>query len=741
MSAARSVSSDQPHAADVAVDVRRDGVAFVTLDSTRAHGALTPSFAAQLAAAADRIERDASIAAAVLTGGPRGRQLPGAAAEPVAEPLVLGSDIALLRSIKFAADAERLARDAGILLRRLEGLKKPLVAAVHGAALGGGFELALACHALIASDDPRTTLGFPEVGLGLIPSANGMLRVAQRAGSRAAIDLVLGGKPITGRRALALGLVDDLCARAIVLDVAARRAKALVGNLPRVRSGRRDVVAFAIEGNPVGRALVFAKARERLRAKTSGHYPAPERALDVLEELGRKGFDAAAELEAKAFGELVVSETAHRLMELSDATADLKKSSAAGEGSKDSLRARDVERVGIIGGGLMGGGIATVSVTSGVSVRLKERDDPSAGHAMKAVSVQLDARVGQGPFTSLDRDHAFARLSATTDYSGMRHADLVIEAVFEDAVLKRGIVRDLEGVVAPTCVLASATSSIPIATIALGARLPERVVGMHYFSPVAKIPLLEVVRADKTEAWAVATAVGLGSRQKKTVIVVKDGPGFYTTRILAPFVHEAAQLLGEGVAVEAIDRAMIDWGFPIGPLRLLDEVGIDVAARVAQLLHDAFGERMTPPRALSELVVDERHGRKNGRGLYRYDERARAEGGARAADAGIYALLGVRPTTTLPVEEIQMRCALPMINEAVRSFGEGVIGCPRDGDVGAVLGLGFPPFRGGPFRYVDTIGAADALRRVQGYADRFGERWRPAPLLVHMARKGERFYL
>ncbi|MGA7120676.1 MAG: 3-hydroxyacyl-CoA dehydrogenase NAD-binding domain-containing protein [Polyangiaceae bacterium] len=742
MSALRSASIDPRHEVDVSVDVRRDGVAFVTIDSTQGHGVLTPSFAAELSAAADRIEQDASIAAAVLSGGREG-QAPGAVAGLDPEPIVLGADVDLLRSIKFATDAERLARDAGMLLRRLERLKKPLVAAVHDAVLGAGFELALACHALIATDDPRTSLGFPEISLGLIPSANGMLRVAQRAGIRAAIDLVLGGKPVTGRRGLDLGLVDELCARAIVLDVAARRAKALVGNLPRLRTGRRDVVAFAIEGNPVGRAFFLAKARERSRAKTSGHYPAPERALDVIEELGRKGFDAAAEREAKAFGELVVSETAHRLMELSVATADLKKASVANEGEeKGSSRAREVERVGIIGGGLMGGGIAYVSVISGVSVRLKERDDAAAGQALKAVGAMLDgARAGRGPYASLDRDHALARLSATTDYSGLRLADLVVEAVFEDAVLKRGIVHDLEGVVAPTCVLASTTSSIPIATIALGAKVPERVVGMHYFSPVSKIPLLEVVRADKTEAWAVATAVGLGRRQKKTVIVVKDGPGFYTTRILAPLVHEAAQLLAEGLPVETIDHAMSDWGFPVGPLRLLDEIGIDVASRVARLLHDAFGERMTPARAISKLVADERHGRKNRRGIYRYEQRAPDAPGGAEVDAGIYAVLGVEPTMNLPVEEIQMRCALSMINEALRSFGEGVIRCPRDGDVGAVLGLGFPPFRGGPFRYVDTIGAAEALRRVQGYADRFGERWRPAPLLVHMARKGERFYL
>ena len=743
MSAAHVAPLDAAGVADVAVEVRSDGIAFVRLDCARGgYGALTPSFAAQLSAAADRIEQDASISASVWTGVAQGRSATGAAPRSIAEAIVLGSDIALLKTIKFATDAERLARDAAQLLKRLEHLRKPVVAAVQGAVLGAGFELALACHALVAADDPTTILGFPDMRLGLIPPANGMLRVAARAGVRDAIDLVLSGKNWNVARGRALGLIDEVCPWPIVLDVAARRAKSLVGILPRKRDARVDVVALALEKNPLGRALLFANARERSRAKSHGHYPASERALDVLEHFCRDGFEAAAELEAKAFGELVVSETAHRLIELRCATNALKNDPVGDrhQEGKHGADARNVERVGVVGGGLVGSGVAYVSVVAGMSVRLKERDDESAGRALEAVSDLLDARVARGKASALERGHVFARLSPTTDYSGFRHADLVVEAVFENVALKRTVMREVEALVADTCVLASSTSSIPIATIVQAARRPERVLGMHFFSPVAKMPLLEVVRADKTDDWAVATAVAVVKRQQKTVIVVKDAPGFYTTRILAPLVHEAAQLLAEGLPVDAIDDAMSDWGFPVGPLRMLDEVGIDVAARVAQLLHEAFGERMTPPRAITTLAGDERHGRKNRRGLYRYDERPRDSAAAGAVDASVYTLLGVRPTTTLPVEEIQMRCALSMINEAVRCFGEGIIRCPRDGDVGAVLGLGFPPFRGGPFRYVDTIGAADALRRVQGYADRFGERWRPAPLLVHMARKGERFY-
>jgi len=721
--------------AHISIDVRRDGVALVRIDDPgERHNTITPAFSAELVSAIERIERDASIAGAVLVSGK-------------ADGFVVGANIRLLTAIKFASDAERMAREIAQTMIRLEQLRKPVVAAVHGPALGGGMELALACHAVVASDDAKTVLGLPEVRLGLMPAANGMLRVTRRAGLRAAIDLALGGEPLSVTRARAMGLVDEVCPRAILIDVAARRAKALVGHVPRGQwrvgaSGdppparAPDFVSIALERNPLGRALLFKRAREGARARTRGHYPAPLRMLDVLERFASRGFDAAAELEAKAFGDMVVSETAHRLVELFFATTALKKD----RGVDERAEVRPVERVAVIGGGRMGSGIAYVTVAAGIPVRLKERDDVAAGRALRAVKARLDRRAEHERMTALECDAAFARLSPATDLSGLRNADVVVEAVFEDLGLKQATVRELEAVVDPTCILASSASCIPVGKIAQGAKHPGRILGMRYFSPVSRVLLVEVVRGDKTEAWAVATAVALAKRQGKTPIVVRDGAGFYTTRALALLLQEAAQLVGEGVPVGAIDAALADWGFPVGPLRLLDEVGLDAAAHVAQTLHGAFGERMTPPGAVCKLLADDRKGRKNGRGFYRHDARAIGRDGRLTVDASLYELLGVQPTTRLPVEEIQMRCALALVNEAVRCFGEGVLRSARDGDVGAVLGLGFPAFRGGPFRYVDTLGAAEALRRVQGYADRFGERWRPAPLLVQMAKRGERFY-
>ena len=702
--------------------MRRDGVAVVTIDERReAENAIHLAFHAQLSDAIARIDQDASIAAVVVASG-----------KP--DAFVGGLSPGLLMSIKSAADAARIAGELGRTFGSLEGLRKPVVAAIHGPALGAGFELALACHAIVASDDPSTVLGLPEVNVGIVPAANGPLRIAKRAGLRVAIDVAIGGEILRVSEAHALGLVDDVCSRAILVEMAARHARGLVGHAPRGRERRLDIRALALEKNPIGRRYLFMRARERVRREGRDGGAARALLLDVLDRFAERGFEDAAELGAKTFGDLVVSETAHRLIELSQATTSLEKDS----GVHEFAQPRRVRRVAVLGGGLVGGGIAYVTVASGLPVRMKERDDATAGRSLRDVKNRLDARVAKGELTALDSEQAFARLSAMTDFSGLRNADAIIEAVPEDLAVKQEILRQVEALVDAKCVYGSSTFSIPISKIARAADVPERVLGMHYFNPVAVTPLLEVVRADKTEAWAVATAVAIGKAQNKTVIVVKDGPGFYTTRVLVPWLNEAVHLLSEGVPVAAIDAALVEWGFPQGPMRVLDELGLDVAWRVAQGLHAEFGARMTPPGALATLGADDRRGKRNGRGIYRYDAPGREA--KRAVDPSVYALLGVEPRTKLPAEEIQMRCAVAMVNEAVRSFGEGVLRGPRDGDVGAIFGIGFPRFRGGPFRFVDSIGAADVLRRVQAYADRFGERWRPAPLLVQMARKGERFF-
>lgn len=738
------------------IEVRDDGVALVTFDVPgEPVNSLQASFGQDFEGILHRIETDASIKAAVIVSGKD-------------DSFVVGANIEMLSGCRTAADGEALSRAGQAAFARLASSKKPIVAAVNGPALGGGFELALACHARIASDDKKTTFGFPEIQLGLLPGANGLQRFAAIVGLQAALDHGLTGKNLRPQKAKKLGVVDEVVPKPILLRVAVARALDLANHprkqaslLARLKSKptREALTELALEDNPIGRRLLFKKAREMAMKKTKGHYPAAFAVIDVLETFGEKGLAAAADVEARAFGELVVSETARQLIGIFFATQQLKKDTGV---SDVNVKPRSVKKVGVLGAGLMGAGIGYVTANAGIGVRMKDKDDASLGRGLAYVSRIFDERVKKKSLSRYERDDAFARVSGTTNYSGFSRCDLVIEAVFEDLGLKRRVLADVENECPETTIFASNTSSIPIAKIAEGAKRPHNVVGMHYFSPVEKMPLLEVIRhripspdasgAGGTGDEAVATAVAVGKKQGKTVIVVNDGVGFYTSRILGPYMNEAAWLLSEGVPIEAIDKALVDWGFPVGPMTLLDEVGIDVGAHVGKIMLEGFGERMTPPAMMEKLVADNRKGRKNKRGLYLYDEqgnrvkdpktkrRAASASGPAGVDESVYATLGITPNARLAAEEIQMRCVLSFVNEALRCLGEGILRSPRDGDVGAVFGLGFPPFRGGPFRYVDAIGPAEILRRTERYREKFGARFEPAPTLVNLAKNNARFY-
>ncbi|PKN34407.1 MAG: fatty acid oxidation complex subunit alpha FadJ, partial [Deltaproteobacteria bacterium HGW-Deltaproteobacteria-20] len=405
------------------------------------------------------------------------------------------------------------------------------------------------------------------------------------------------------------------------------------------------------------------------------------------------------------------------------------------------VKPREIHRVGMLGGGLMGGGICYVTTqNANLPIRLKEINLEGLARGYKYVNDIYAERLKRRQITKFERLRKSALFSGTVDYIGFGDTDVMIEAVFENLELKHKVLAQVEEACGPNTIFASNTSSLPITKIAAGAKRPELVVGMHYFSPVHKMPLLEVITTAKTAPWVTATAVALGKKQGKTVIVVNDGVGFYTSRILGPLMNEAAFILAEGVAIEQIDGAMKRWGWPVGPITLLDEVGIDIAAHVGPIMVEAFGERMNPPDTMAKLVADDRKGRKNEKGFYLYGEAAKKKGKGKHVDKSVYEVLGIDPSKTLPAEEIQMRCSLQFVNEALRCFGDGILRSARDGDIGAIFGLGFPPFRGGPFRYVDSVGASEVLRRIEGYHERFGARWEPAPVLVEMAKDNKKFH-
>jgi len=700
------------------------GVAVVLLDEPgESVNTLSPDVGDEFARVLGELERDDAVKGVVFASGKR-------------DSFVAGAKIEMLQAVKTAAEAEALARRGQAQFDALERFRKPVVAAVHGACLGGGLEWAMACHYRIATDDPKTQLGQPEVQLGVIPGAGGTQRLPRLVGIAAALDIILAGKSVKARKAAKIGLVDEAVPPQLLLDVARQRALALAqGRLRRApRPGATGLAAVqraALEENPVGRAVLFRLARKQLLARTQGHYPAPERALEAVQFGYEHGFAKGLEREAKLFGELVVSDVSRRLVEIFFATTALKKDTGVDD---PAVKPRPVSRVGVLGGGLMGSGIGYVTVNAGMAVRIRERDDLAAAKGIGAVRSVFQGRVKKRSLDKLEMLDRLRLVTATTDWSGFEAVDLVIEAVFEDLKLKQEMVRAFEAV-NPRGVFASNTSSIPIGEIAKASAHPETVLGMHYFSPVDKMPLLEVIVTPRTAPEVTATAVAVGKKQGKTVIVVGDGPGFYTSRIVAPYMNEAAWLLAEGAAVEDVDRALVDYGFRVGPITLLDEVGIDVGAKVAKILQGAFGERMKAPEALHAVLESGRLGRKNKKGFYTYD------GKKKRVDETIFEVLpALRERKHVAREEIQDRVALQMVNEAIRCLGEGILRSARDGDVGAVFGLGFPPFRGGPFRVADTVGPRRMLEKIEALQARFGARFEPAPLLVEHARADRPFH-
>ena len=722
---------------NIRIDVDAEGEATLLLDREgEAFNSLGPELAADLFAAIEHIEDNDAITAVVI----------GSAKS---DNFLSGADIRWLRAVDDAEAARDFLSQAHEGFGRIERLAtengKPVVAAIHGACLGGGTELALACSMRIASnDEARTQLGQPEVKIGLIPGVGGTQRLPRLVGVAAALNLILTGRSVRPRRALKMGLIDEACPTEVLLDIAKKRAlEAAASDAGTADDGRKTIgrirsflapshlQQLALEENPVGRRMLFSKAEEAMLKETKGNYPAQPAALRAVKTGVDQGIEAGFAAEIDEFSKLIVSPEAKALMSIFFATQDLKKDTGI---DSDVARA-PVERVAVLGGGLMGGGIAAVNTTrAGVATRIKEVDETGVGRGLGYVANVLDKQTKRRRLKPRDAAKLMHLVTGTTDWSGFSSVDLVIEAVFEDLELKQEMVRQVEAATGADTIFASNTSSIPISLIAEGADRPENVIGMHYFSPVERMPLLEVIVTNQTADWVTATAVAFGKQQGKTVIVVNDGTGFYTSRIIAPYMNEVGWLLEEGLSVEDIDAAMVDWGFPVGPAQLIDEVGIDVGAKIGKVLREAFGDRLAPPPGFDKLVADDRMGRKNGRGFYLYED-----GKRKGVDTTVYETLGVAPETVLARTEIQDRLALQMVNEAALCLEEGILRSARDGDIGAIFGLAFPPFTGGPFSYVDRVGADVVVERLDQLAETHGDRYRPAAILSDYATEGRKF--
>jgi 3-hydroxyacyl-CoA dehydrogenase/enoyl-CoA hydratase/3-hydroxybutyryl-CoA epimerase len=645
------------------------------------------------------------------------------------DSFIAGADITMIAACTSAKEAETLAKKGQSTLAQIAAFPVPVVAAIHGACLGGGLELALACHGRVCSLDDKTALGLPEVQLGLLPGSGGTQRLPRLVGAAKALDMILTGKHIRARQALRMGLVDDAVPQSILLQTAIERVK------QGWKHQRELPWQDRLLNGPLGRNLLFSIVRKKTLAKTHGNYPAAERIIQVVRTGLDHGSASGYEAEARAFGELAMTPQSAALRSLFFASTALKKERGG------NAQPRALHRVGILGGGLMGGGIACVTATrGGLPVRIKDINETGINHALKYSWDVLGKRVRSKRMRPAERQKQMMLISGSTDYTGFEQVDVVVEAVFEDLALKQQMVAEVEANCAPHTVFASNTSSLPIGRIAEKAQRPQQVIGLHYFSPVDKMPLVEVIPHAGTSEETIATTVALAHKQGKTAIVVGDSAGFYVNRILAPYINEAARCLLEGEPMESLDKALVDFGFPVGPITLLDEVGIDVGTKIIPVLVEALGPRFAAPAAFDAVLKDGRKGRKNGRGFYLYPSEGQQRQRRKRADTSLYTLLGVTPKAHMLPATVAQRCVMMMLNEAARCLDEGVIRSARDGDIGAVFGIGFPPFLGGPFRYMDELGAEKVVKTLDYLRQQHGEHFAPCERLQRMAQQGERFY-
>ncbi len=644
---------------------------------------------------------------------------------------VAGADVREIQAVRTPEEGATKAARGQAVFERLAALPIPTLAAIDGLCLGGGTELALACRYRVASDFERTFIGLPEVRLGILPGFGGTTRLPRLVGLPAALDLILTGKTVDASRAFKLGLVDDVLpkedfvARAVAW-LAARADAAAFARVRRERAQKRKgPPAWLLEGNPLGRALVLKQARAGVLHETHGHYPAPLAVLDLVPTTLRAPMQDALAAEARAVGQLLVTSEHKNLTSIFFLTEAAKKDPPA-------TAAIDVTSTGVLGAGVMGGGIAYVLADAGLPVRLKDVAPEAVGKGYKAAYDTFGRRVRRRRLSPSVRDRKMALISGTTDYSGFKRLDVVIEAIVEKMDVKQAVLAEVESRLPAHAVLLTNTSSLDVDVMAARLADPTRLAGLHFFNPVDRMPLVEIIVGARTSPAARDTALALARKLGKTPVVVKNAPGFLVNRILMPYLNEALHLFRQGVSIEALDRAMVDFGMPMGPLRLLDEIGLDVADKVSHILGAAFGDRVDPAGVLEPMVQGGRLGRKSKLGFYRYREREIT------ADPAVYPLADrpARDVITAGPPAWVERMTLAMINEAARCLEETVVESPAQVDLAMIMGTGFPPFRGGLLRHADVLGAPRVVERLRALAQEQGARFEPCALLARMAQEG-----
>ncbi|WP_345791838.1 3-hydroxyacyl-CoA dehydrogenase NAD-binding domain-containing protein [Thauera sp. JM12B12] len=709
------------------ITVDADGIATLLFDrSDSAMNTMDTKFMAEIEAAIERLATDNAIKGAIFTSG-----------KPV---FAAGADLKEMEANLDKADeipvAERLKMNASLskLLRSMETCGKPVACAINGTALGGGTEIALACHYRVVSDARGIQLGLPEVQVGLLPGGGGTQRVSRLIGIQAAMPVVMEGQALSAEKALKMGLVHKVVPAGELLAEAKRW---LVEQGDPVQPW--DKKGFKVPGGAgpsapaVAQMLVVSNAM--LQAKTFHNLPAPKAILSCLYEGPQLPMDKALEVEAKYF----------TLLQLDPVSRNMIRTLFINKGKADKLMHRPegvpkttFRKIGVVGAGLMGAGIAYHCAKLGIETVLIDRDQAAADKGKAYSSKRLEKDIAKSRMTQDKADAILARIHPTTEYAGLADVELVVEAVFEDRGLKAEITRKLDAVLPPHAVIASNTSGLPISELAEAGAHPENFIGMHFFSPVERMPLVEVIRGRKTSPATLARALDLVQAMKKTPIVVNDGPGFFTSRFIGAYINESLAMVTEGVNPALIENAAKMAGIPVGPLTVSDEIGLDTAYHASQQRKKDEGEafKPTPTFKLVEKLVGElgRHGRKNGKGFFEY-----AADGSKKLWSGLAELFP--PLAEQPsVEEVKARMLYAQLVDAAKAMAEGVVIDPADGDVGSILGVGFPAYLGGPFSMMDTIGLDKVVAECDRLAARYGAQYAAPQLLRDMAARGQRFY-
>ncbi|HTL71296.1 MAG TPA: 3-hydroxyacyl-CoA dehydrogenase NAD-binding domain-containing protein [Candidatus Eisenbacteria bacterium] len=640
---------------------------------------------------------------------------------------IAGADIREIEGITDPKDAFRKAEEGKAIFAKIEALKFPTVCVINGACLGGGTELALACRYRVASFSPNVKIGLPEVNLGILPGFGGSIRLPRLLGLTAALPLLLAGKIVSAEEALKIGLVDRLFPEQTLVDGAYALAAEAAAGRPVRKPAKKKWMTVFLEDTPPGRALVFSRAKKDVLKRTKGHYPAPVEILKLVSRTwGRRGAEPFR-LESEHFARLGATDVSKNLIQVFFLTEKYKKTRwTSAPAVSDGVR-----KCGVVGAGVMGGGIAQLVSARDIPVRVKDLNDKALSGALKEASSIYRGALKRRKLRPWQVESKMALISTGLTNAGLKTCDVIIEAVIEDLGVKQKVFRELGDLTDPSTVLASNTSSLPVTKMAEACRNPERVVGLHFFNPVDRMPLVEVIRGARSSPEAIERTVLFARRLGKTAILVEDRPGFLVNRLLLPYMNEAAYLLSEGVEPARVDAVAEGFGMPMGPVELADQVGIDVGHKVAHVLEEAFGPRMKVAPILEEARKKGLLGKKSGKGFYVYDGKKKAPNPE------------LRPSKASGVsdEDARKRMLYIMINEAARCLEEKVVDSADTVDIGMMMGAGFPPFRGGLLRWADSVGAAAVVKDLERFQKEVdAARFEPSAYLRDLAARGKSFH-